>query len=212
MHVRRRLAAVVCLTSLVGLLPACRGSGIPEGDALQRLGQVGWGTDAVPPGQQWVLQLMHLKNVSDAPITIRSMEVQNLSPALAVRSIWLAPTSRPGEVVSEGSYTVFPPIEGTSDGGECVRQHVVPWRDRSLPADQESSDKIIVWLRAVQPGKAKLSGIEVTYTQGGELFRQVIDLTVEFKVSDDARPLRLPPDERRCRREVGPVEVLGALR
>jgi hypothetical protein len=157
-------------------------------------------TVTLPPGQEVIELGGGLRNVTDEPLEITKLRPTGTSGVPARAEIArVALVERDSIDVGSGPYVTFPPV--TRADGTCVLSKVLPARGFRVAPDKVPL--ILVWVRAVAAGRMRVPAVNVTYEQGGELFRQAVRIDgVAVIVRDDAEALRPSPDERACASQV----------
>ncbi|MBW3594565.1 MAG: hypothetical protein KY391_03220 [Actinobacteria bacterium] len=208
--------SVVLLLVTAAVMALFRPGEVKKGHALADTAGLTWGFGKVPPGQEVILMLSDLQNISDAPVTIRNiraLETDDPSPNAEIVRFYLAPAERVRGVVAEGPFLVFPPGEshpGTDPEGECTLAEIVDPEGYVLSARQGTGEGalLVTWYRALAEGKGRVKAASVTYEQEGQLYEQKIPVTAEFRVDKKAQPLK-PTRERGCFDEAQPLPPRG---
>ena len=204
-----RLAAGAALAVIVGvavLFAVAQEGGAEEGAALQDLNRWTFSTTrdgAFAPGQEFTAMVAHLRNETDEPLRIESIEPLDAGPASVARvvAIELAPRGRlrrdGGAVVPPGVYQTYPLASRFQ--GRCVRERLVAAQGFVLPPSRGTDDVALLAVRVevVGTGRFKLGGERVYYRRQGERYYEDIPFALDIPVT--SRPGRPPsPDERRC--------------
>ena len=194
------------LSLMLAVLPACTRGGVRTGTALAHTNGLTVGIKVVP-GDQWVLDLPDLHNISKAPITIRRITIEwtsGSSAAVRVNRVWMVPfdPSRVPGWVPGSVYKTLPPTidvhaELPSQNGCYVQRLAEPTGYVIRPGVEA---RLAIWVDTVGAGHFRMTGPDVTYTRGGREFQQFLPQGVEGSSVVGGRPL--PPDslERGCLR------------
>jgi len=173
------------LVSLLGLLGACSGPALPEGDHFGPEGNGIYSVRGLGPGEEIVSMIFRLENHSDETLTIDSIEpfgTKNIGDVAEVVSIALA--SSP-QNVTLSMFDVYPPAE-LRGGNRCLVQSVEPFSEFTLSSGGEPV-AVAVRFRTLVPGKAGIEGLRIVYEADGERFETLrpagVRLKVEKKVS-----------------------------
>ena len=155
----------------------------------------------IPVGQEFLLVFMALRNVSEEPLVVRSIDPigqQHMPEVAEVVRVGLVDRGPGIPSIPMGRYLTVPPVSIVA--GRCVSGNMRPSRGYRLPPREASSREAVVatWVRAIAPGTAAFKAERVTYRQGGELFRQTLPLTIRVEVRRKAAPLIMEPSEKRC--------------
>lgn len=212
MHTARRLWVVLFLLVLAAAFFLNQVVNVQPGRSLGEVSALRWDFGKVPPGQEVVLMLSALRNVSDEPLTITSIKPIGTSgePGVAeVVSIELAPEAGGGTGIAEGSFVVYPPGEsaGRARTDPCTFVPVVPGEGYELDPTETEDDRalLVTRFRALKEGDGAVHVARVEYEQGGRRYEQEIPLTGRFHVREGAKPLS-PSRSRGCLDE---AEVLS---
>jgi hypothetical protein len=154
-------------------------------------------TATLPPGQEVIEVDAGLHNISEVPLRITKLrpgETKGVpGSAEVVRVALLDPDSIN---VAGGLFVTFPPVMRRA--GACVRSKVFPARGATL--DPDAAPLLLVWVRAIAPGRVRVPAFNATYEQQGGLWQQTIriDGAAALTVKDGAEPLTPSRDERAC--------------
>lgn len=213
MRLKRALAIAVS----VGLLgTACGGDlrpeRLPPGTALRPpVSPARWAIGAVPPGYEWILMSAFLWNTSSDPIRLSRVSLTGtFSSSVTVVRTEIArlpgtharhpPYERNLGVVPGGLYVTYPPAL-KQRGDPCHVQELRPVSGYVLRPDQEA--RVMVWLRAVAPGRFHVDGHLVVYEQGGREQQQLMRVGIKGRVEEGGRGLDEDPLETACSRLPG---------
>lgn len=200
----------------VGLVASCNPGNEPDagrpGTALQSTAGRDWRVlGKVPPEYEWILMSAFLWNRSAEPIRLSrvtlagsfvgSVEVVRTQVAvLPGTHHGRSPQRNSPDVVPGGLYETYPPA--FKERGRCDVQELRPVPGYVLDPDEEA--RILVWLRAVAPGRFRVDGHLVAYEQGGRELQQFLGVgvrgTVQPGVSRDVLP---DPGEDACKDAAG---------
>ena len=208
-------AVVILLTTAV-LAGRSNSPSVARGDALADTAGLTWHFGKVPPGQEVILMLSDVQNLSDDPVVIRSIEPieeAGPSPHAEIVRFYLAPAEEVRGVVAEGPFLVFPPGEshpGTDPNGRCSVASIVDPAGYRLSANQETNEGalLVTWYRTLSAGRTTVEAARVTYEREGKLYEQDVPVAAEFRVDPKADPLK-PTRERGCFDETQPLPPLG---
>jgi hypothetical protein len=186
------LLAIACTRTGTGPQPA-RGPG--AGTALAATAASS-SSLTLPPGQEVIEVGAALRNDSDAPLEMTKLRVAGARGVPAVAEVVRMALVDPGSIDASGVFVTFPPVTRRDEA--CVRAKVFPARGAVL--DPEESPLILVWIRSVAAGRARVRALNVTYEQGDDLFQQTVDVdgAVVIDVRDGATALKPSADERAC--------------
>ena len=162
------------LVLVVGLaaVPACRSDPpsvrTPQpGSALTQTARDSHGVVELPPGQEVIQLVRPLRNVSDGPLEItklRAIPGDGIPTLVQIVKVALVTSTQ----IDPGTYVTFPPVARSK--GECVRAEVRPTRGATLSLGE--GPLLLVWLRALSNGRARVAGFRVSYEQAGTLYEQ----------------------------------------
>jgi hypothetical protein len=154
-------------------------------------------TKPIPVGEEWVTLLASMRNGSDLPVTLESVDVsgEGLGTVVDVLSIRIAPRQSEGGTVPGGTYSTYPPA--WVEGGRCIA--VDPQRVRGRMIRPGGYPRIMLHLRATRPGSFRISEYVVRYRQGLRVFEERLPQRFRGKVAAAAEEQFTPyPEERRC--------------
>ena len=187
----RSLAGV----ALAVLLTAASCDGASEeqrarpGDALQDLRRFAYTVTpkaAFAPGQELVVMIAHLRNVSRAPIVIRRIDPVGLvgSPRVA-RVVAIELTERGPGVragVPLGVYQTYPPVSTRGTGSPCSVDRLVRARGHVLKPSRHPDDVALlaIRIRIRAPGDFRLRAERVVYEQGKERYYEDVPFSVRI--------------------------------
>lgn len=209
----RRLFVVLFLLLLAAAFLLNQVLNVQPGRSLDdEVAALRWDFGKVPPGQEVVLMLSGLRNVSDEPLRITSIKPIGTSgdPGVAeVVSIELAPQRGGGTGIAQGPFVVYPPGEsaGRARSDPCTFVPVVPAEGYELAPSEDDDDLafLVTRFRALKEGDGAVRLARVEYEQDGRRYEQTIPLIGRFHVREDAKPMS-PYRSRGCLDE---AEVLS---
>jgi hypothetical protein len=154
------------------------------------------GTYAV--GEEAIEAWTTIKNGSDGPVTLRTIEVspgRGLGDVVDVLRVEVAPRAASDATPPPplGTYSTYPP---TSLTGECVSMEVHPVPGWVLGPQETSA--VLIWIRIGAPGRFEVPGYRVVYEHDGQVHEQTTGFSIAGTVRTDSKPMPLTPDEEYC--------------
>lgn len=155
---------------------------------------------SIPVGQELVFFVNAVRNGSDRPIKIESIELEGsgIGTVAEVVRIEVGPWSGVPYLLTR----TYPP------SFRCKVQALAPFSGRVVPPGEHL--RIAVWLRAASPGVVRVRGHRVVYEQSGLRFHQTDADGYRFRVAEDASPQLLDEPIRDCIRDRARVLPRGA--
>jgi hypothetical protein len=199
--------AYASLVVVLTVLMAC-GSSQPDsgkapatGAALEQASRVGVSTDPVPVGEEWVLQVAYLHNITSSRIHIRSISLSGsgLGSVVELVGMRLAPLPANGRgyaFTPAGVFKTYPPVWRFGEKEPCHVQRLVPVRGAVLGPDEEA--RVMDLVKAVAPGNFSITGHRVAYSVKGGSYVQVVPVGQDGVVAPSAGRLKLFPNEQSC--------------
>ena len=181
----------------------------PVGSALAT-GYVNWTTVGapLPVGQQLVIIVAPLVNLSDSPVTVTRVRMLGSGVGTTIRVLEmkavLTGTGRP-VVPAGGEFHTDPPVIDFVQPAGCHRAVVRPLSGAVLAPDVAGEQlapaqwvRVLVRFEAASPGKVKNTGYDVTYREGGQPYHQVIPEGWRLTVERGVPPQHIAAYERGC--------------
>ena len=201
-----RTTLALCLATAV----ACKAEPTSVGSAIEESGGTAeFRILPVPPGDQFVLIIAFLKNVSDSPIELVRVHVEGptgVGSVVTVLDVQIAPlpaSSDGYDFAPGGIFKTFPPAVLFGGEPRCNVQRLVPVKGFELAPAEEA--RVMVLLEAAAPGPFFIRDHVVEYRQGDREYEQSLALGLRGEVEEGAKPMKLGRGQRPC---VDEVDVL----
>lgn len=193
MRLAGRYAAIL-LAAAALLMGGCSSLWGPgEGKAFLEQGRSWIGIPPVPPGEQWVLMIAFLRNVTPTTVRLDSVRIGGPGVGGVVRAvkIEIAPLGRSEayDWVPGGTYKTYPPAALLPDRVRCSVQTLVPVNGYELAPGAEA--RVAVLLEAVGSGRFRITEHVISYEQDGVEYVQSQPVGIVGRVVDGADPMRL---------------------
>ena len=205
MYLAARSALLLCigiaLVSCIGSEPGPQqGAALLQGEGRAALNP----SHDLPPGEEWTLMLVNLRNVSSTDVIIRGIAYVGLDdegPVEVVRTR-IAPFDPP-DTLPASTYKTFPPVGrvGISQEGEC---RVLPVEDvRGFRLAPREEALVVTHFRALKAGDFDIRGHRVTYEQSGESLVQTMPVGHAGMIASKGFSYEPTEDEASCAEELG---------
>lgn len=178
----------------------CARSGPREGEAFQEPYETWIGMPPVSPGDQWVLIIAYMKNVTPTTVRLESVRLEGsgLGGVVRVLKTEIGPLDdfEGYDFVSSGVYQTYPPAEHRHPGDRCNVQTLVPVDGYELAPG--GGAQVAVLLEAVGTGRFRINQHVISYEQDGAEYVQSLPVGLRGRVVDGVDPRRIWRWQRPC--------------
>jgi hypothetical protein len=178
-----------------------------QGSALE-LGGRATSRLPVPVGDALLTNQPFLRNRSDAPIRLVSIEPRQTEGLGSIGEVvGIEIGSRGSPPIGSTYYRTYPPVEYYAGRDTCGTEEITPIEGYEVAPG--ALVKIVVVFRTFdRPGTLRVDAWRIHYRAGDELFYQDSEFGIVFEVTERGEPGRLTESERRCLDGTQPLDAV----